>query len=77
MEKAPLTGEPHRRVELGLRLAAARLEEAAAACEGLANGVDAEHRRLIRQLIFEVGTVHESWCKAKEIELRATRIRPG
>jgi hypothetical protein len=69
--EGPLTGEAHRRVEIGLRLGLARLEEAAAACEPL----DTEHRRLIRQLVFEAKAVHESWCKAKELELRQTRIR--
>lgn len=71
MSDGPLTGEPHRRVEVGLRLALGRLEDAAAACETL----DGEHRRLIRQLIFEAKSVHESWCKAKELQLRSTRIR--
>jgi hypothetical protein len=71
MENAPLTGEAHRRVEIGLRLGLARLEEAAAAAEG----IDAGHARLIRQLIFEVKGVHDSWRKAKDFELRKTGIR--
>lgn len=70
-DKGPLTGEAHRRVEIGLRLAQARLEEAAVACESL----DTEHARLIRQLIFDSQKVHESWCKAKDLELRQTGIR--
>lgn len=87
-EDAPLTGEAHRRVEIGLRLAQARLEEAGAACEDLAGQAkgdvkgDVEHSRLIRQLgsglahyrqlVFEVQAIYDSWCKAKELQLRAT-----
>lgn len=70
-DEPPLTGEAHRRVEIGLRLAQARLEEAAAACESL----DEELARLIRQLIFEDQKVHESWCRVKDLELRRTGIR--
>lgn len=74
MNDGPLTSEPHRRVEVGLRLALGRLEEAAAACEAL----DSEHANQIRQLIVAVGSSHESWLAKKQIDLRKTALRfPG
>lgn len=71
MKEGPLTAEPHRRVEIGLRLAMARLEEAAAACESL----DSEHGGQIRKLIIAVGASHESWLAKKQVDLRKTALR--
>jgi hypothetical protein len=70
-EEAPLTGEPHRRVEVGLRLALARLEEAAVACESL----DSEHGSQIHKLILAVGSSHEAWLAKKQVDLRKTEFR--
>jgi hypothetical protein len=71
MNAGPLTSEPHRRVEVGLRLALARLEEAAAACESL----DGEHGGQIRKLIAAVGASHGSWLAKKQLGLRKTEFR--
>lgn len=69
--EAPFSDDPHRKVEIGLRLALNRLKEV----QGIAMSLDRHHTHLIGELILSLDSAHASWCKTWELTLRATEIR--